>query len=84
MVSATALLLFLPSSSSIVLTMLSGLVPGTSYMPRHPQFDYSNYTWRKAQITKLLIMQLSPLSCHLISLLSKYPPQHRSLHPQSM
>jgi hypothetical protein len=30
-----------------------------------PRFDHSNYTWRKEQITKILIMQLSPpLSLH--------------------
>jgi hypothetical protein len=33
-----------------------------------PGFDYSNYTWRRIQITKNLVMQLSPVSCHLIPL----------------
>jgi hypothetical protein len=45
--------------------------------PSHPpRFDYSNYTWRRVQITKLLVMQFSAFSRHLISLRSKYPPQH--------
>jgi hypothetical protein len=48
--------------------------------PSHPpRLDYSNYeynrTWRRVQITKLLIMQFSPFSRHLIPLRSKYPPQ---------
>jgi hypothetical protein len=25
-----------------------------------PRLDYSNYTWRRVQIIKLLVMQLSP------------------------
>jgi hypothetical protein len=57
------------------------------YMPRpsHPHLNYSSNTWRRVQIMKLFIMQFSPLSCHLISLRSKYPPQHPVFkHPQSM
>jgi hypothetical protein len=39
--------------------------------PSHPpRLDYSNYTWRRVQITKLLVMQFSPFSRHLIPLLS--------------
>jgi hypothetical protein len=35
--------------------------------PSHPpRLDYSNYTWRRVQIMKLLVMQLSPFSRHLI------------------
>jgi hypothetical protein len=31
--------------------------------PSHPpRLDYSNYTWRRVQITKLLVMQFSPFS----------------------
>jgi hypothetical protein len=46
--------------------------------------DYSDYTWRRIQITKLLNMQFSPPSRHFIPLWSKYPPQHPVLkHPQS-
>jgi hypothetical protein len=34
---------------------------------------------------KVLIMQFSPISCHFLSLRSKYSPQHPVLkHPQSM
>jgi hypothetical protein len=30
-------------------------------LPSHPpQLDHSNYTWRRVQIMKLLVMQLSP------------------------
>jgi hypothetical protein len=47
----------------------------------HPQLDHSKYTWRKVQITKLLVMQISPPSRHLIPLRPKYPPQHRSQTP---
>jgi hypothetical protein len=40
----------------------------------HPsRLDYSNYTWRRVQITKLFVMQFSLSSLHLISLRSKYP-----------
>jgi hypothetical protein len=45
------------------------------YMPRlsHPSWlDHSNYTWRRVQVMKLLIMQFSPTSCLFISLWSKY------------
>jgi hypothetical protein len=53
--------------------------------PSHPRLDYSNYTWRRVQITKLLVMQFSPITRHLIPLRSKYPPQHPVLkQPQSM
>jgi hypothetical protein len=46
---------------------------------------FFQYTWRRVQITKLLIMQFSPLSRHLIPLRSKHPPQHPVLkQPQSM
>jgi hypothetical protein len=45
-----------------------------------PWFDHSNYTWRRVQVMKFLIMQFSLISCHFISLWSKYSPQH----PQSM
>jgi hypothetical protein len=49
-----------------------------NYMPNssHPtQLHHFNYTRRRIQITKLLVMQLSPPSCHFILLLSKYSPE---------
>jgi hypothetical protein len=47
--------------------------------------DHSNYTWRRVQVTKLLIIQFSPTSYYLIPLRSKYSPQYPLLkHPQSM
>jgi hypothetical protein len=48
-----------------------------------PLLDQCNYTLRRVQVMRLLIMQFSPTSCHLISLRSKYP-QHPVLKPQSM
>jgi hypothetical protein len=45
--------------------------PYSCYMllPSHPpRLDYSNYTWRRVQIMKLLVMQFSPPSRHLIPL----------------
>jgi hypothetical protein len=42
--------------------------------PPHPLRLYnSNYTWLRVQIMKLLVMQLSPPSCHPIPLWPKYP-----------
>jgi hypothetical protein len=29
-----------------------------------PWLDHSNYTWRRVQAMKLLIMKFSPTSCH--------------------
>jgi hypothetical protein len=46
------------------------LLPHSYYMhcPFHPHWlDYSNYTWRRVQVTTFLIMQFSPTSCHFIS-----------------
>jgi hypothetical protein len=51
------------------------LLPHSCYMPRpsHPSWlDYSNYTWRRVQVMKFLIMQCSPTSRHFIPLWSKY------------
>jgi hypothetical protein len=51
------------------------LLPHSCYMsrPSHPSWlDHSNYTWRRVQVMKLLIMQFSPISCHFIPLWSKY------------
>jgi hypothetical protein len=34
--------------------------------PSHPpRLDYSNYTWRRVQITKLLVMQFPPVTSSL-------------------
>jgi hypothetical protein len=52
--------------------------PHSCYMPSpsHPdRLDYSNYTWRRVQITKVNILQLSPPSRHIIPHRYKYPPQ---------
>jgi hypothetical protein len=43
------------------------LLPHSYCMPRPPfahRLDHSNYTWRRVQITKLLVMQCSPPSHH--------------------
>jgi hypothetical protein len=48
--------------------------PNSCYMPRpfHPsRLDYSNYTWRRVQVMKLLIMQFSPTSRLFIPFWSK-------------
>jgi hypothetical protein len=37
---------------------------------------HSNYTWRIAEVMKLLIMQFSPTSCHFSSLRSTYSPHY--------
>ena len=39
-------------------------------------FDHPNDIWWVVQSIKLLVMYSSPLSCHLVSLRPKYPPQH--------
>ena len=69
----------------------SGLFPPgfhTCYMPSQShssRFDHSNNMWRGVQIMKLSLCSFIPLSYHLVSLRTKYPPQHPILeHPQSM
>jgi hypothetical protein len=60
--------------------------PHLCHMPcqSHPQLDQYKYTGRRVQVMVLIIMQLSPASCHFIPLWSKYS-QHPDLkHPQSM
>jgi hypothetical protein len=50
-------------------------LPHSCYMPRPPlpsRLDHSNYTWRRVQITMLLVIQFSPFSRHLIHLQSKF------------
>jgi hypothetical protein len=51
------------------------LLPHSCYMPysSHPPWlDHSNYTWRRVQVMKLLVMQFSPISCYFIPLQPKY------------
>jgi hypothetical protein len=46
-------------------------------VPVLPSLTWSfDYTWRRGQVMKLLIMQFSPTSRHFISLRYKYSPQH--------
>jgi hypothetical protein len=48
------------------------------YMPspsHTAQLGRPNYTWRRVQVMKLLIMQFSPTCSHFIPLRSKYSPQ---------
>jgi hypothetical protein len=53
--------------------------------PHYPLFDLPNNIWRRVQIMKLPIMQLSSFSRYFIPLRSKYLPQHPvHKHPQSM
>jgi hypothetical protein len=62
-------------------------LPHSYYMPcpfHPPWFDDSNYTWRRVHVTKFLIMQFSPTSCHFISLWSKYSHHPVLKHPQSV
>jgi hypothetical protein len=36
--------------------------------PSHPPWlHHSKYTWRRVQVMKLFVMQLSPTSCHFVS-----------------
>jgi len=54
------------------------LSPVTFYMLRPsypPRFNHSNNIFWKVQM-KLLIMQFSPVSCHFLSLKSKYSSEH--------
>jgi hypothetical protein len=53
--------------------------PHTCYMPcqSHPHWlDHFNYMWRRVQIVRLLIMQVSLTSYHFIPLRSEYFPRH--------
>ena len=58
----------------------TSLLPHTCYMPRlshSPRFDQADNIWWGVQISKLVIMQHSPLPCYLVPLRSKYSsPQH--------
>jgi hypothetical protein len=49
--------------------------------PSHPlRLVYSNYTWRRLQITKFLVMQFSPFSRHLNIELASF--KHRTIYIQ--
>jgi hypothetical protein len=41
-----------------------------------PWLDHFNYTWRRVQVMKLLIMQFFPASFRVMPLASRYSPQH--------
>jgi hypothetical protein len=59
-----------------------GYIPQLSYPPR---LNHSNYTSQRVQIIKLLIMQFSTPSRHIIPPWYKYFPQHPVLKcPQSV
>jgi hypothetical protein len=88
---STHLCLGLPSGpflSGFPTNILYAFLIAPCYMPwpSHPSsLDHSNYTWRRVQVMKLLIMQFFPTSHHFIPLRSKYSPQHTVLkHSQSM
>ena len=48
-------------------------IHATCPLPSHSRFDHPNSVWWAIQIIKLLIMQFSPLPCHLV------PPWVRGL-----
>jgi hypothetical protein len=67
LISSTHLCLGLPSGSFPLafrsITYMCSSSPHSYYMtrPSHPpRLDYSNYTWRRIQIIKPLVMQFSP------------------------
>jgi hypothetical protein len=73
---------FLLASPSI--SYMHSSSPHSCYMPC-PSHPLLIYVWRGVRVMKLLIMQFSPISCHFISLRTKYSPQHPvHKHPQSM
>jgi hypothetical protein len=65
-------------------TSMRSSSPHSCYIPRPshpPRLDHSNYTWRRVQITKLLVMmQLF----HLPVTSSLFGPNILLRHPQSM
>jgi hypothetical protein len=67
------LMAFLPISSMLPLLPFSSYIPCPSHTPWH---HHPNYTWRRVQVMKLIMLQLSPTSCHFIPLRSKYSLQH--------
>jgi hypothetical protein len=79
-------------STHLCLGLPSGLFPSASptnnqyeFLPSHPlRLGHSNYNWRGLEITKLFVMQFSPLSRHFIPLRPKYPPQITVLNTLSL
>jgi hypothetical protein len=60
-------------------------IRATCPLPFHPLLlDHSNYTWRRAQITKLLVMQFFTSSLYFIPRRSEYSPQHPVLTHSSV
>jgi hypothetical protein len=81
LILSTHIGLGLPSGLFPTNNLYAFLFPHSCYMPRPshpPRLDYSNYTCRRVQITKLLVMQFSPFSRHLIPPQSKY--QYKSCY----
>jgi hypothetical protein len=61
----------------ITYTLSSSLPFVQHAQPSHsPRLDYSNYTWRRVQIIKLLVMQFFPFSRYVFPPWSKYHSQH--------
>jgi hypothetical protein len=86
LVLSTQVHLGLPSglSSSGFLTniLYEIFLPHSCYMscPSHRLWiDQSYYTWRRVQVMKLIVMQISSPSGHFMPLHSKYSPQHSVL-----
>jgi hypothetical protein len=53
--------------------------------PSHPPWlDRSNYTWRRVQVMKFLIMQFSPIAYDLIPFHSTYFLQHYHFFPLAL
>jgi hypothetical protein len=51
--------------------------------PSHPpRLDHSNYSWRRVQITKFLVMQFPPSSRHFIPPQSEFPPRRPGFLPK--
>jgi hypothetical protein len=48
----------------------------TPHLYHQPWLDRHNYSWLRVQIIRLLIMQLSLVSCYFLPLRLTYSPQH--------
>jgi hypothetical protein len=75
------ILIFLVGSfplAFLLVTYTRASSPHSCHKPRKPhlpRLDNYSYTWRRAQITQLLVMQFSPPSRHFIPLRYKISPQ---------